>query len=288
MVEFIAPQGNISDAWLETVKAVHARGGRASNVITTVIEPLSDEIEAVRAVVDDLATRGPAGSPIHPTATVAGTIFSPIYVDPGITWSDALSEKDKARVDGAAAELYQGYSNMLPVITRFPGNYSGTYFGRMISYPGKNPGGRNQLAEQIVKLRREFAKSAAIYNKSDISLGIAEPTPFEDAPDGVQTFRPADTSPYGFPCLVHLDLTSLGGRLHLTAVYRHQLLITKAYGNLMGLRDLHRFLGQQSGYPVGELVMVAGMSDSEDYGDKRWRGDDSVEKIIERAEAARG
>jgi hypothetical protein len=53
------------------------------------------------------------------------------------------------------------------------------------------------------------------------------------------------------------------GRLHATAVYRHQYLIDKAYGNLLGLSWLMQFLCQQSGFEVGELVVHATLADSQ-------------------------
>jgi thymidylate synthase len=62
---------------------------------------------------------------------------------------------------------------------------------------------------------------------------------------------------------VHIDLTVFEGRLSMAAVYRHQFLITKAYGNLLGLSRLLGFLAQQSGYAVGELVVHATMADLE-------------------------
>jgi thymidylate synthase len=62
---------------------------------------------------------------------------------------------------------------------------------------------------------------------------------------------------------VHIDLTVFEGRLSMAAVYRHQFLITKAYGNLLGLSRLLAFLAQQSGYEVGELVVHATMADLE-------------------------
>ena len=44
-----------------------------------------------------------------------------------------------------------------------------------------------------------------------------------------------DTRVRAFPCLVHLDVSLLDNRLHLLAVYRDWHLISKAYGNLIGL-----------------------------------------------------
>jgi hypothetical protein len=46
-------------------------------------------------------------------------------------------------------------------------------------------------------------------------------------------------------------------------VYRHQYLVEKAYGNLMGLSALLRFLCQQTGYAVGELCVHATMADAQ-------------------------
>src|SRR5262249_18505243 len=67
----------------------------------------------------------------------------------------------------------------------------------------------------------------------------------------------------GFPCLTHVDLTLHRGRLHATAVYRHQYLIDKAYGNLLGLSWLLQFLCQQTGYQLGELVVHATLADAQ-------------------------
>jgi hypothetical protein len=47
------------------------------------------------------------------------------------------------------------------------------------------------------------------------------------------------------------------------AVYRHQYLVEKAYGNMLGLSALVQFLCQQSGYEPGELVVHATMADAQ-------------------------
>ena len=53
------------------------------------------------------------------------------------------------------------------------------------------------------------------------------------------------------------------GRCTALAVYRHQYLITKAYGNLVGLSRLMHFLCEQTGAECGELVVHATLADAE-------------------------
>ena len=155
-----------------------------------------------------------------------------------------------------ARDLYQRYEQMLPVLLRFPGNSRGTYFARMISWPGKNSGGTNQLDLRISRIRGEFANRRRTNNTLDIDVGA-------DSLAGVQVYAPDDKRMRGFPCLVHIDLTLFEGTLHCMAVYRHQYLITKAYGNLVGLSRLMHFLCEQTGADCGELVVHATMADAE-------------------------
>lgn len=49
----------------------------------------------------------------------------------------------------------------------------------------------------------------------------------------------------------------------MAATYRHQYLVTKAYGNLLGLSRLLGFLAQQTGFEVGELMVNATFADAE-------------------------
>ncbi|MEW5992749.1 MAG: hypothetical protein AB1736_15590, partial [Chloroflexota bacterium] len=104
-----------------------------------------------------------------------------------------------------------------------------------------------------------------------------------DIPDqGLQVYAATDRRQRAFPCLVHIDLTLLAGRLSMLAVYRHQFLLTKAYGNLIGLSDLLRFLAQQTGFGVGEIAVQATLADDErgSYG-----GRAGLEAIIAAARA---
>jgi hypothetical protein len=264
MSELLPCVRSVSEAWLLSLeRTAEAPGGRAVHVISTVTDP-GAEIEAVRSVLDDALKTAGAQS----VETVAETIFpASIYPDPGADWSPGLPTGERDRLDRAAEALYTAYSDMLPLLLTANGNHSGTYFSRMISWPGKGPGGFNQLAARIERLRGENAAGKRTHNALDMDLGadaLAD-DPNEDGDDlrGIQVYAVTDKRTRAFPCLTHIDLTLHQGQLHAMAVYRHQYLIDKAYGNLLGLSWLMHFLCQQSGFDVGELVVHATFADAQ-------------------------
>jgi hypothetical protein len=67
----------------------------------------------------------------------------------------------------------------------------------------------------------------------------------------------------GFPCLSHISLTLHTNPIHLTALYRNQGFLRKAYGNYVGLARLARFFAREVGVRVGEIVCVASHADVE-------------------------
>ena len=258
MSELLDSTKTLSEAWLHAlVHAASQRKGRCVHLVMTVENPGSEN-EAIRDALDRAldATDTPS------VETVAGTIFpKALYRSPGYSWSPDLDELAISALDTAANDLYQRYEQMLPVLLRFPGNSRGIYFARMISWPGKKPGGTNQLDLRISRIRSEFANGRRTNNTLDIDVGadalVSEPLA------GVQVLVPSDQRTRGFPCLVHIDLTLVDGTLHCLAVYRHQYLITKAYGNLVGLSRLMHFLCEQTGADCGELVVHATLADAE-------------------------
>lgn len=304
---FVEPAPNLGEAWLRTLEWIRKAGGYAINVMTTVIDPLAPEDPMIRRAVDHILVAGyRSGTRVQTVDTVAGTIFPvDLYVDPGITYEPGMADADKGRLDTAAADLYTAYADMLPVLTTEQINSRGTYFGRMMSWPGKTGGGFNQLAERISTLRRARDRNYRKHNLEDIAVGgegecfmtpgalhgqvpasaseAASITGVEahEAPDlvGAQVYAACDRRSRGFPCLVHIDLTVFDGQLSMAAVYRHQYLITKAYGNLLGLSRLQAFLAQQSGYAVGELVVHATMADLE----QNTYGKSGVDTLIDAA-----
>lgn len=272
MSDYVAPAEGISEAWLLTLQLVHEGGGRRTNVLTTVRDPTAPEDPDVRGAIDDVLIPGKRkGVSIQSVDTVANTIFPlELYNAPDVAWAPDIDPEQVTALDAAAADLYDTYADMLPVLRTAGGNARGTYFGRMISWPGKTSGGVNQLADRVRCLRAEHRAGRATYNLSDITIGGQAEAPVRTAVSadaaedlGVQLYAATDRRPRGFPCLVHVDLTLLEGRLSMLAVYRHQYLVTKAYGNLVGLARLLAFLAQQTGFAVGELVVAATLADSE-------------------------
>lgn len=262
MSSYIPPAENLSEAWLRTVEHVTGVGGHAINVISTVRDPLASEIPTIRSAVDALLAGGDRkGVRIQPVDTVAGTIFPrELYADTGLTYRTEMDRDELAKLDASAGDLYLAYGEILPLLRTDGANKRGTYFGRMTSWPGKTGGGINQLADRISRLRRRLDKNQQRHNLEDIAVaGEAELLDLA----GLEVYGPGDRRSRGFPCLVHIDLTLYRGQLSMAATYRHQFLMTKAYGNLVGLCGLLGFLAQQTGYGVGELVVNATFADAE-------------------------
>jgi hypothetical protein len=252
----MSPAASISEAWLCALeRVVDEPDGRAVHLVSTVTEP-GTEVAAVRDVLDSALDRKGSKS----VETVAETIFpSSLYPDPGVGWMPGIPRGMEDALDAAAAALYAAYCDMLPLLVTADGNKSGTYFGRMVSWPGKEPGGPNQLADRVSALRREHRAGRRRNNTLDIDVAADSQEPLR----GVQVYAATDRRTRAFPCLTHIDLTLHDGRLHCLAVYRHQYLIEKAYGNLLGLSRLLQFLCQQTGYCLGELVVHATMADAQ-------------------------
>jgi hypothetical protein len=260
MSELLSAVPSVSEAWLLSLeRAAGVADGRAVHVVSTVTEP-GVEVEAVRRVLDKALEAADA----QPVETVAETIFPvSLYPDPGFEWSPVLPQAEGEALDRAADSLYEAYAGMLSLLRTVSANRSGTYFSRMITWPGKEPGGVNQLAARIKRLRAEHQAGRQTHNALDIDIAADALAGDEDL-RGVQVYAATDRRVRSFPCLTHIDLTLHQGRLHATAVYRHQYMIDKAYGNLLGLSWLMHFLCQQTGYELGELVVHATLADAQD------------------------
>jgi hypothetical protein len=273
------PSEGISEAWIQTLETVNSKPhGTATHTLVSISAPHDGAHPEVSEVVEGaLRSRGR-----HGVFTVANTIFpSALYNDPGLDFSPESSSEETALLDGAARELYEAYLDTLPTLRRIPANRAGTYFSRMVSWPGKSATGTNQLAARIEALRKDRRRNLRASNYSDIAVaGEAD-----GAGGGLEEYALTDTRTQGFPCLVHIDLSVRAGALSLLAVYRHWHLITRGYGNLIGLARLQEFLCQQTGFTVGELAVVAGHANAEhsDYS-----GKSGVADILANAKAALG
>lgn len=254
----LPPQRSIDRAWIEALAAaLNERDGRLLHVVLTVEHPDAPNSRLV-ALNDELLV------PVqHSVSTVASTLFpSSTYADPLISYEPDMPAEKLAKLDSAAEDLYERYRQMLPTIQTFAGNSHGTYFGRLVSWPGKEGDGYNQLAVRVRQLRGHRKARKKIANAADLVLeGSAEvETQREDDSTatggaGLQVYKSTDERQQAFPCLVHIDISVIRDELNILAVYRHWHMITKAYGNLIGLTRLQHFLAQQAGYRVGELMV---------------------------------
>jgi hypothetical protein len=270
---------NLSDAWVHILEAVNSEpGGTATHALVSISSPQEGAHADVTAVVDRALHK--KGN--HAVRTVANTLFpKALYNDPGLEWSAALPDEKVALLDVAANELYGAYLEGLPTLQRVPANRSGTYFSRMVSWPGKTATGTNQLAARIEALRKEQRKLHLPKDSNFSDIAVAGDA--DVAGGGIEEYAVSDTRWQGFPCLVHIDISVRAGALSLLAVYRHWHLITRGYGNLVGLARLQEFLCQQTGFRPGELAVVAGHANAEhdDYS-----GKSGVTAILQDATAA--
>jgi hypothetical protein len=252
MTTFLESHVTVDDAYVAILEAANAtgRGTLFHSVITVASPSTAPRPEVIERVNAQLAL---AGS--QEIGTVANTLFPiALYTPPGFVWSAGLPAERVAELDAAAEDFYSAYLASYPLIKKHSDNERGTYFGRMILWPTAPADKANQLARRIKHIRGKKNFHAA-----DITLG-GEGDP--NLP-GIQIYAATDTRTRAFPCLVHLGLTVEGGKISMSAHYRNWHLITKAYGNLVGLSRLLQFLADQTGLKVGELMIVAGGADVE-------------------------
>ncbi|WP_298461268.1 hypothetical protein [uncultured Cellulomonas sp.] len=274
---------SISDAWVETLESVNSeQGGTATHLMVTVSSPQQGDDPTVSSVINRVLLERDK----HGVLTVANTLFPiSLYNNPGFSWSPELTPDDGAALDEAAAELYAAYLDSLPTLKRVRANSGGTYFARMVSWPGKTATGTNQLSNRIEALRKERSNRRRASNASDIAVA-GEADGADEAGVGglLEQYAVSDTRTRGFPCLVHIDISVRNGALSLLGVYRHWHLITRGYGNLVGLARLQQFLCQQTGFATGELAIVAGHANAEhsDYS-----GRSGVRAILDEVATAR-
>jgi len=240
---------NLSLGWLASLEHLLACGGTDVNVIVA-IERIGEEDGDVRGLLDTfIAPR--RGRTVLPVSSVANTIFPHALYQPGR--------------EGARERLYELFLRGYPVARRFPANYSGTYFHRLVAWPGPT-GPVNQLERAIARLWRQMGRRNPLRNAYELGLSNVgdDWDEIDDATAELRIQLPGrDGRLMGFPCLSHVSLTLLNGRLHATALYRNQHFIRKAYGNYLGLSRLLQFLCQEVGCQPGELVCISSHADAE-------------------------
>jgi hypothetical protein len=255
------PFDSLEEAWLGVLEAAEAtRDGRLLHAVLSITNPMAPLPEVVAANDARLLPRGD-----HTVDTVANTLFpANLYSPPALDYLPDLQAAEVQLLDTAADDLYSCYRDMLPELCGFDGNERGTYFGRLVSWPGKSSDGYNQLKRRIQQLRSHRNRGDSAANAADFTLeGVAEIESSTIESIGLQMYKSDDERQMAFPCLVHIDVSVVGNRISLMAVYRHWHLVHKAYGNLIGLTRLLHFLSQQTGYDPGELLIHATVANAE-------------------------
>lgn len=237
---------NVSDAWLRAMRALRDEKGEAANLIVCLHSPVM-ECLAVTAALNALLESHPKAFPIE---KIAGTIFPREFYLPDRLGTDAQSH------------LYQNHRMARVIEDRW--NRKGNYFDRMVRWPGRAGTEINQLEEKICYYRAEVGRGKRVCNAFEIALSSPEGAPCEDEERAIQIYDPErDRSIMSFPCLSHISISMTKGQLHMTATYRNQFFLQKAYGNYFGLLRLLNFLAREIGTEVGDLVCIATHADDE-------------------------
>jgi hypothetical protein len=239
---------NLSIAWLDAVDHMLATP-KGKDVNLVVAFRGIEEDPAVRPLLDAfLAARSARRSEaVYPIDTVASTLFPQSWYVP-------------ERAPEPRQHLYRCFELAQRVHKRVSGEEE-TYFGRLVRYPGPDGGHVNQLEEQVTRLQGQLRTAAP--KSSAYEIGVVEPADLRLQVPG------RDRLYMGFPCLSHISVTLHGGAIHLTALYRNQGFLRKAYGNYVGLARLGRFFATELGVAVGEIACVASHADAElDVGTK--------------------
>lgn len=237
--------GNISEAWLHAMHSLAREGGETANLIVCLRPPVL-ECPAVTASLDSLLRSHPTAFPIE---KVAGTIFPREFYLP-----DRLGP-------GAQRHLYENHRRARLIEERW--SRKGNYFDRMIRWPARDGSEINQLERKIEYYREEVKRGKRTCNAFEIAVDVPGDGACADD-DDIRIYDPErDKSIMSFPCLSHVSISLSKGKLHLTATYRNQFFLQKAYGNYLGLMRLLDFLAREIRVEVGELVCVATHADDE-------------------------
>jgi hypothetical protein len=240
MDTFTVSGPDISTAWIRACRSLdRIATHRAYHTTVLIDDPTHDDLE-VRAELDRvLESKG-----MQPVRTIANTLFPAAL----------------AKTTNSHAVLTERYKALYPSLKRMHrGNRRGTYFGRLIDYPGAN-GSIDQIGAVIRRLQQQMSTSGPKTACYEASLVDPASDPAEPSTVSVPVMAPgADNSTMSFPCLSHCSFQlDRAGQLHLVAVYRSHYMVERAYGNYVGLGELMAHIAHAAGLRVGVLTVVAG------------------------------
>jgi hypothetical protein len=245
---------DVSRAWLEAcTRLSEIPGKKAFHTVVRIARPLQEDAY-LRAEFDRLRAAR-TQKPLYPIDTVVNTLFPAQLAATCVTHE----------------QLAHRYRALYPRLQEIHRNSRGTYFGRLISYPGtpEKPEPVDQLARVIKRLEklRSSAKWNATYEAGTVQVDdedgeAPQADPAADAAGSEALIRAAapDTQPLDFPCLSHcsFQLDSATDTVHLAAYYRSHYMFDRAYGNYLALGHLCAWVARHAGLTPGAVSVMAG------------------------------
>jgi len=224
-------RATIAEAWLDGCRhLLTTRGWVDTTVLLCIHEPtlVRHDHQAVADALDNFLVEHDQFS----NHTVAETIF------PGY-------EYVRRGVEG----VYKVYpEEIYPRIKKHPDMRRwGAYAYRLLRRRDGDGNQYNPLEYCINKMKDKRPKRAAY----EIGFGFDLALYDDDVDRGARM---------GGPCLSHLSFKLVDTKVHLTALYRSQYYVQRAYGNLLGLARLHAFVADQVGVEQGTLVCHSTMA----------------------------
>lgn len=219
---------NVTEAWKKSINHLLQKNGHQEyNLIVEVENPTRDDIET-RKRFNELLIRMDYQS----VETVSNTIF------PYGMWKKSDNRSN----------FYERFIKVYPILRKISANSKGTYFGRLVQWSYGTDKCFNQIENSINKLEREKNNGRGIRVMYEMSI-------YDPALD--------NNNQMGFPCMSFMSIKVRNGFVDLTAIYRNQFFVQKAYGNFLGLGRLLEFIANESGYNVGKLTCIATHADLE-------------------------
>jgi len=258
------PAKSRAEAWVKASRHLYYEKERIYNLIVEIEDP-GKETAATKAV-EQRVDRFLSEHGCQPVHTVSETIF------PATEYKSGGLEK----VLRYAEDVY-------PHIQSIKANRWGTYAKRLVHRECTDGTVMRPLELVINKLKGQLQSKGpqrAIYELDMTMLPLE--LKFYDAQ--------ADyNKPRGGQCLSHVSLKLGPNReLYLTAMYRYQYFVQKAFGNFKGLARLQGCIAREVGIPVGPLVCHATLAVLEEgkseFGQSAW-GRTALKQLVEDCEA---
>jgi thymidylate synthase len=209
---------NVSEAWVFAACQVNEQPSHEAFHLAVIIDDPLKEILEVHNGIDEFYSQD-SEKYKYRVGSVSNTIF-PINI---------------AKRSKNVEELCTRYRTLYPRLRRLRINRRGTYFGRLVELHNEH----DQFLTMLKKLNGEHIFSA----NYELQIYIAT--------------RDAKKN-RGFPCLSFCSLQRDHNSLHMMAYYRSQCMISRAYGNYLGLGRLLWYSAMQSNLQVGTLTVIAG------------------------------